>query len=94
MVKFNQSNGKGTPDSFTITAKGQKDEYIETIQALTNVLGGVEADFLTDRDRYLICSLIADMLPNPEQIVDIEDMELLTKAKKNRILINQFLNND
>lgn len=88
MIQFNKSsvkNGECAPESVTLTVVGQKDEYIETIKALVGVLGGVEEDFISQRERYLICNLIDGMLPDSRQIVTMEEVSELERIKGQNI---------
>ncbi|NDV79860.1 hypothetical protein [Dysgonomonas sp. 511] len=85
MVKFNKDN------TFSVSIEGCGDTYIDTIKALLSYIGYDDGDILTKDERYYISNLIASMLPNPEQIINSEDIELLRAAKQNKEAVNSII---
>ena len=72
MVTFNK-------DSITLTLRGDKETYLDTLKALNNAiadLSGHDADYT-----YLINNLINDMLPDFRQILNLDEGIELDKLK-------------
>ena len=87
MVTFNKKEGfSNLYDSFSVTITGGKDEYIETIKNLLFVLSNCDSSVnLSQMELYNICNLISCMLPENEQIINMDDVELLKQIKKKSV---------
>lgn len=98
MTKFSKSKkddkGQYTGDNFTFTVDGEKEVYINTIKALLSVLGSIENNLISVDERYLICNLISGMLPDDQQIANIEDIkELNTIQERRKKIISTIVEN-
>jgi|GEM_PF-6181278 hypothetical protein len=81
MVEFSK---KEKFDYFSVTIEGDKDEYIETVKSLLTFMHSVEDEFATRNTRYYICNLIKGLLPDCDQIINMEDVELLKSIKQQK----------
>lgn len=63
-------------DAFKFTVVGSADDYLSTLEALLSLLGGIPDEFCSQGERYFVCELIKDMLPNYEQIKMIMDSQM------------------
>ena len=84
MVTFNENKAvPGMIESFTVTISGDKDAYIETIRTILLLLGQYQSDIeLRQSDLYYICNLIDYMLPDSDQVINKNDVELLNQIKE------------
>ena len=85
MVKFNDDN------TFTVSIEGCNGAYIDTIKALLTYVGQGDDNYISQNELYYISNLIASMLPNPEQIINKEDAELLKIAKQNKAIVDTII---
>jgi len=74
MVRFEKG-------SFSVTIDGCKSTYVDTIKALLVAMKAGDRNLLNESDIHLICNLIDSMLPDEEQIIDLQDIELLKQLK-------------
>lgn len=80
MVTFNKDK---IASSFTVTIEGDKTEYIETIKSILFLLGQYQSDILLTQDKlYFLTNLVSCMLPEDEQIISKDDVNLLKQIKK------------
>lgn len=45
-------------------------------------MGNVDKELLTEDERFWLCSLVSEMLPSDEQIMNVEDIERLREYDK------------
>lgn len=88
MVKFDKNN------SFTVSIEGESAVYVDTIKALIAYLGNTDDNYISNNERFCVANLLTSMLPNPEQIINSEDIELLRVAKQNRATVNSIIGED
>lgn len=59
-----------------------KTNYMDTIKAILRCMGNVDKELLTEDERFWLCSLVSEMLPSDEQIMNVEDIERLREYDK------------
>ena len=86
MVTFNKNKNEmcnNLDESYTITVMGDKWEYIDTIKAILTILAYHNSDIeFTQNELYYLCNLVSCMLPDGEQVISMEDVELLKRIKE------------
>lgn len=85
MITFNK-------DSITITLRGCKETYIETLKALNDAVADLSEK---GESTYLLNNLINDMLPDFRQIINIDEGIELDKLKlSNQKAVTTLANSD
>jgi hypothetical protein len=87
MVRFEKD--KNGEDIFTLSIKGEPEKYIAIIKSLLYYLSMADDSVIIHQsERYDICSLISDMLPNEKQIISSEEYEIFQQFKAKNITKN------
>ena len=68
MVKFDKGN-----HAFTVTVTGDKDHYCNSLKALTRAMTCMEQQALDKETIFHIGTLLEEMLPDSNQIIDRND---------------------
>jgi hypothetical protein len=83
MVRF-EKDKKGEP-VFTLSITGSKEKYIDTVKALLFYLGQADDNTITNQwERHNLCSLISDMLPDEDQIINTEEYKILKEYQTSK----------
>jgi len=87
MVQFENLDNR---ESFKVSIYGNSSEYVETIKTLLSVIS-IESD-INQTERYYLCNLIECLLPDPEQIISIDDAKELQRIKnQNNNAVSDFV---
>lgn len=76
---------------FTISVDGDKDDYIETLQALLRAVQVLSNEDSTENECFYLTNLIRGMLPNYKQVINIDEVEKLEEIKQqNKSVVNEI----
>lgn len=79
MVKFGKIEERET---FSVSVQGDKYDYIATIKSLLSIMSAIPETSYVSKDAYYICNLIDGMLPNEQQIINLDEAEYLKTIKE------------
>lgn len=80
MIQFSKDNNGR--ESFTIRFDGCREEYISIVKSMLFFMGNCQYNGEINQETYNMCRLIDSMLPDANQIITKEDIEILKQAKK------------